>query len=121
MDVVQGLNVTGRFRGVGQKKYGKNHAQAGEPIPGMYEVLVGEERRNGQDEFVHRIGFFWEDYDGGVTPFAEALENFDGQDGELVAVRVRPTTKERSAYVNLDPVKITRISIDEGSTLTAVS
>lgn len=120
MDGVQGLVVVGRYRGVEQKTYGRNHPKAGEVIPGMFELTVGTDRHGGEGEFLHKLSFFWEEFDGGLSPFARVLETFEGSDGDRVAVSVRPRTKENSGYVNLDPVKITVIDSNEGSTLSAV-
>jgi len=121
MDGVQGLVVVGRFRGVEQKSYGKNHPKAGESIPGMFELTIGTDRLGGgEGEFLHRLSFFWEEFDGGLSPFARQLEAFEVADGDVVAVNVRPRTQQGSQYVNLDPVRITRVDRSDGTTLSAV-
>lgn len=121
MDGVQGLVVVGRFRGVGQRTYGSKHpTKAGQDVPGMFELRVGVERRDGS-EFVHSLSFFREDFEGEPTPIATRLERFDGGEGDRVAVAVKAVTSSGSQYVNLEPLSITLLPSPSTGNLSAVS
>lgn len=108
MDGIQGLVLVGRFDGDHPKVYGPKHpSKAGQPVPGMRELRVTEVRGDG-GEFTHRLGYFASERDGFPTLFARALERFEGELGDSVAVSVR--TSLSGKYVNLDPVGIATLA-----------
>jgi hypothetical protein len=100
MEMPQGRLLVGKFVGVTQVTYGRNHQRAGEPVAGLYEVTLQQDGR----DWPMRASFFSTDQDSGEPTRFQSMLNAAGDlAGQLVGILIKTTATAGTgakAFVN---------------------
>jgi hypothetical protein len=107
---VEGLCLVGTFGGVRGVSYGAAHpSKAGQPVPGMYDVIVNVTNAAGE-VYERRASFFRNDKDSGEpTRVAQELDSGITV-GEPLMVVVKTRSHKDSDFVNLDAVRVVAVA-----------
>src|SRR6476660_9142250 len=101
-----GVCFIGAFARFEQVNYGAAHAQAGQPVPNMYRLVVEQISASGE-RFARNFTYNRLDRDTEMpTPIAQQLEDYAFRPGQLVVVGLRGRSKEGSKYVDYDAMRI---------------
>jgi hypothetical protein len=115
MDIIEiphGLMLIGRYAGLFPVEYGKLHAKAGQPVPGLHRFTLTCELRSGavveKSATVSEVDRETDEPSPGWTQIQAAQIPMYA----LVAVKVKVTVRKGSDFPNVDLLRVYDLSLE---------